>query len=644
MKNFLLSAAALATLTFSASAQRMTLHEEFTGENCPPCASTNPGFWTLCNGASNPSKLIHISYMVPIPSSGWYCARTSAIYTNRDAYYSVPFAPYGRYDGHVPNPTASSPGHPGYFTQADIDAEAAVPDSFSISATAAWNATYTQITTTVTVTNTSSYTWSATGSSGVRLRLALIQTNDFATSPGTNGETHFENVVQAMYPDAVGTTMPTSWTPGMTQTYTITGTCPSWVDKTDSPYMVVWMQNDNNKIIQQAAKSNILPTIPVDAASTASTGPTGLICATGTYTVAHTVTLKNTGSSALTSADIMYSVDGGSFATFPWTGSLAAGATATVTMPGISTTIGKDMYHTIKDSVANPNGSPDVNLANNVTGTYFFIQNSAGAPMPYHTSFEGTDTNYYATDVASNGDIWGVYYNNTTPLGHTGTHAAGFELGFFASGAVNTLILPNVNITTPATSAISFWVAYSQFTTANTDLLEVVYSTNCGSSWTSLWSATPTATLPASSTTLQVPNSPSQYKKYSVPLTSVPAGVTMLGFRGTRNGGNSMWVDDINVGVTTAVGEITEANINTNIYPNPAKDEATLTFSLGAQSNVTITVVDGLGRVVSTVEDGNRNAGMQTVSINTSALATGVYNVLIHTDGGTFTQRMSVVK
>src|SRR4051812_7788085 len=103
MKKVLLAAAAITTLSMSASAQtRMTLHEEFTGENCPPCASTNPGFWALCDGSGNPSKLIHISYMVPIPSSGFYCNRTRDIYNRVDRYYGINFAPDGRYDGHIP--------------------------------------------------------------------------------------------------------------------------------------------------------------------------------------------------------------------------------------------------------------------------------------------------------------------------------------------------------------------------------------------------------------------------------------------------------------------------------------------------------------------------------------------------------------
>ena len=81
-----------------------------------------------------------------------------------------------------------------------------------------------------------------------------------------------------------------------------------------------------------------------------------------------------------------------------------------------------------------------------------------------------------------------------------------------------------------------------------------------------------------------------------------------------------------------------------SVYPNPAKDEATLSFSLQAQSNVQIQIVDGLGRTLNTIANETMNEGAHSVVINTSDLASGVYNVMIHTAEGTYTHRLSVVK
>jgi hypothetical protein len=650
MKKFLLTVGALASISLSSIGQtRMTLHEEFTGENCPPCASTNPAFWALCDAGSNPSKLLHISYMVPIPSAGFYCNRTSAIFTARDAYYSVPFAPYGRFDGHVPDATMSSPGHPGFFTQADIDSEAAVASPFTMTMTSVWDPTFSNITTTINVTCVAAY------SGTLYLRTALIETNDFPTAPGTNGETHFANVVQAMYPSPLGTSIAGTWTVGMTNSYTITGACPNFVDKNGAPYMVAWIQNDLDKRIAQAAKSAALPGISLDVAASTTSGLPTFVCGSGTYSeLSHTATIKNSGTTTLTSATVYSLADGSGTpaATTPWTGSLAAGATTTVTIGAVPFTItGAGGYHTIIDSVGMPNGIPDVNPANNLSGGTFFVENSTGVPIHYSTSFEDlTDTAYYKTDIANNGYKWNIWQTGTSGvfLGHTGTYAAGFQLRSFSAGTVNSIILPELNIPNPSHTLVSFWVAYSQQTTGNTDKLECIYSTDCGANWTPFWTDPSTSamvTLPASTTANSYPTSPSQYKQYSAKLTGATAGPMLVAFRATNGGGNFLFVDDVDISFSTVgVTNVIPTSENISIYPNPTKEEATLSFTLTQNTDVHVQIVDGLGRVMMVVANEKMDAGSHSYTLNTSSLASGIYNVLIHTEGGMKTERLTVIK
>jgi hypothetical protein len=640
MKKFLLTIGALASISLSSIGQtRMTLHEEFTGENCPPCASTNPAFWALCDAGSNPSKLLHISYMVPIPSAGFYCNRTTAIFTNRDAYYSVPFAPYGRFDGHVPNATTTSPGHPGYFTQADIDSEAAVASPFTMTMTSAWDPTFSNITTTINVTCVTAY------SGTLYLRTALIQTNDFAVSPGTNGETHFANVVQAMYPDAVGTSIAGTWTAGMTSSYTITGACPSWVDKSIAPYMVAWIQNDADKRIAQAARSASLPLVTNDAAITSVTGPTGMICvANGPYTLAHSVTLSNSGTATLTSATIFYSIDGGAFVANPWTGSIAPGASATVIMPPATVTVTGALAHTAYDSVGLPNGSVDRNLINNTGGKYIFIESTNALPLPYSTSFETADLGKFDDiDANSNGETWATFNNGTGPaLGHTGSNAALFNCYNFAAGESEVMTIPEVATGAPA--LLTFYTAHCVYTVATpeNDMLEVVYSTNCGSSWTSIWSKSGTALANQPAATARFIPTASQYTIQTTALNAVPAGA-IIGLRGTSAFGNNIWVDDINIVSTAGVG-VMGSTPELSLYPNPASDAATLSLNLNSKMEVQISIADQLGRVLTNVTNEKMDAGMHSVVINTASLANGVYNIMVHTENGTYTQRLSVAK
>ncbi len=646
MKKILLSFMVVSVCLVTASGQtRMTLHEEFTGENCGPCAATNPGFWSLCDGSGNPSKLIHISYMVPIPSAGFYCNRTADIYTRMLDYYAVPFAPYGRYDGHVPDPSCGSPagssgGHPGCFVQADIDAEAAIPAKFNISVTNAWSTNFDSVAATITVT-------CVTADTGTfYLRTVLAETNNFATSPGSNGETHFENVVQAMYPDTLGTVMAGTWAAGSTHTYTVKGAVPSYVDKSGSPYIVCWIQNDVDQSIHQAAQAAPLPSVANDAAITAVATTSPLVCvANGPYSLGHTVTLKNSGSTTLTSATIYYSIDGGTLLTSPWTGSLATGATASVTMPVYSLTVAGALYHSVFDSVAKPNGATDYNLVNNAGGQSVFIESTTALGLPYSTSFETADLGKFdMIAVNTPGATWGIYDNGTgASLAHTGTNAALYDCYDFNQAVVGVMTLPEVASGTD--NVLTFYTSHCEYTAASpeNDSLEVVYSTDCGSTWTSLWlkSGTSLANLPVSTSPF-TPTS-SQYVEQTVSLSTVPAGA-ILGLRGTSDFGNNIWVDDINIRSTTSVGQVNPKSVLTGIYPNPATDVATLSLNLINAGDVQISVTDETGRIIYNQACGKMDAGIHLIPVNTSAFSAGIYTVVIKTESGICAEKLGIVK
>lgn len=650
MKKNLLIIAAFILLALSANAQqRISLYEEFTGENSVPCAGTNPGLWALIN--ANPTKIIDLSYMEPKPSSGWFYLQDQVVSDVRISYYSGfyggaagEFTPSGIQDGHIPDGDSAAPMHPYYFNQHDIDSMYAVSSPFNMTVTNSWDATHSNIISVVTITNTSGTPYTSSGP--LYLRLALTEIVDFTTPPGSNGETHFNNVVREMFPDATGTTLPGSWATGASHTYTVIGACPSYVDKSKAPFMVGWVQDDGTKAVQQAAKGNPLPGIPNDASLISSTTSSGLICHDNTsYSVAHNVVLQNTGTSTLTSATIYYSIDGGIMAPYLWTGSLAATGTASVTMPAASITIAGAQYHIIYDSVDMPNGIADQNINNNVAKSDFFVESTIGIAMPYATSFEAADlAKFYMESLNSDGANW-VIFNNGTPLGHTGTNAALWKCYAISSGDSAILTLPEITRSSP--SYLNFWVAYAQYnntTAPSNDKLEVVYSSDCGSTWTSLWAAAGSSLSTAPVTTTSFVPTSSQYAQHSVEISSVPSDA-ILAFRGISNYGNNIWVDDASISATTNVNQVTDQiSLATKIYPNPAKDETNLSLDLVNSSNVTVQIIDVLGRVVSVVADDNMDAGHYLFNINTFALANGTYNIMIHIEGGTFTEHLSVAK
>ena len=626
----------------------MTLYEEFSGENCDSCATINPAFWFFCDGGSNPNKLIHITYMSPIPSAGTLYLQDQVVSDTRIAYYDITAAPNGIYDGYMPDLGCHGgidPGYPSCFTQADVDSEAAIPDSFIMTVTNSWNATYDSVICIVRMTTNTK--WTATLP---RLRIALVENVDFGTAPGNNGEKYFEHVVRDMYPGPLGINLDHTFAADTTIIDTVIGAVPAYVDKSGSPFVVAWIQNDANKFVSQAAQAIPLPKIPLDATITAVNSPANIKCEpAGTYTFAHSATLLNSGSTPLTSATIYYKVDSGTLSSYTWTGILAATSTTAVVMPTATVSVGADVYHTIYDSVAVLNGTTDINPDAAAASTYFFIENSTGAAIPFGTSFENPDdTSYYATDYLNDGNTWSVYWSGTASpsLAHTGNYAIGAALLDFPQGEKNILALPEIDIPLTGPIGITFWEAYAQQDSSSDDTLEVVYSTDCGATWTSIWnmSGSPMATLAASTTSIEIPITPSQYAERFVSLGSLPAGNVIPGFRFTQEGGNSIWIDDINVHVTTAIQNLANTPTNINIYPNPAKDETMLSFYLPASSNIQVQVVDELGRTVSIVANDNMNAGVHNININTYSLSNGIYNITLRSESGVFTKLLSIIR
>ena len=275
MKKVLLTAVALAAGSASLHAQqRLALYEEFSGENCVPCAASNPALWTLLS--ANTSKVLLIKYQSPIPSAGPIYNAYTTVTNARLSYYSVPFAPYGRLDGTVQGVGSSSPGHVNYLTQGIINTEAAAPTPFNITSSHQWNATGDSVTVSVNLAALSAY---APAGANLKLRVALIEHLQYPVAPGTNGETEFHNVVREMYPNAGGTQLPNAWTAGQSQSFTLKGRVPSYVDKAGVDTRVaVWIQDDATKGVPQALATAPVP-LPVDIASAALTVPSSLVCA-----------------------------------------------------------------------------------------------------------------------------------------------------------------------------------------------------------------------------------------------------------------------------------------------------------------------------------------------------------------------------
>ena len=101
------------------------------------------------------------------------------------------------------------------------------------------------------------------------------------------------------------------------------------------------------------------PTLTLDAQVTGITGASGNSCAS---LITPSVTVRNGGTTALTTFQLAWSITGGGSGNIPWSGNLSSGASVVVPVGSVTLPAG---YLTFAATVNAPNGGVDQALANN---------------------------------------------------------------------------------------------------------------------------------------------------------------------------------------------------------------------------------------------------------------------------------------
>lgn len=651
MKKLLLSASGLLMVgMLSAQTQRLVLTEEFTQASCGPCASQNPAFNALLD--ANTTKTISLKYQTSWPGFDPMNQQNAAEVATRVSYYGVNGVPWGFFDGaSIANDCGAYLGAPACATQTKIDAAYAIPSPFAMSLTHVVSSDLDSAYITLDVTN--ALASGALPAGNYVLHVAIAETEiNFASAPGTNGETDFYMVMRKMLPDASGTAISsTLLTSGANQTFTFNVPLPSYIYNLGQVSVVAFIQENGTKNVLQAAYSSPapLPSNVFDAGVVSQTTPPASYCANSFTPVA---VISNAGANTINSATVSYTINGGTPVTQNYSGTLGAGATATVTFPAATLTGGQNE---VVFNVSNVNGGGDYNGMNNTTAPVFV--NTLGSTV--HAYPFGYDMEVGALgDAPANallddqtGRVYivnqGVSTSATAPLGGNGNSAQSLRYDYYtiAAGDASNLITEKMDLSTLANGKLKFTVAYAQYQGEN-DQLEVFASTDCGATWTSLYNQAGANLSTAPATTARFYPTAAQWRDEAVDLGSFAGqSEVIFNFKGTSAYGNSMYLDDINVietdanGNPAAINELEGVN-NISVYPNPATSVANVKVQLSNDANLSIRIVDILGKVVYS-EINAAVAGSNAFTLNTSNLSNGVY--FVEVQSGDVTNKVKLV-
>lgn len=186
------------------------------------------------------------------------------------------------------------------------------------------------------------------------------------------------------------------------------------------------------------------------------------------------------------------------------------------------------------------------------------------------------------------------------------------------------------------------------------DELRVYQSTNCGTSWTQM---TGTGSAPFTGANISttgpalldygtgfVPTDKTKWKEVS--LVAPTAANVRFKITLTRKGGSNFYLDNVRVSSSAALGVSNDLakSINFGVAPNPFNNITEISYDLNKTANITISVIDILGRNIGTIYNGKTSIGNHIVNLdrNNLGLNNGIYFVKVEIDGQEFVKKIMV--
>lgn len=459
----------------------------------------------------------------------------------------------------------------------------------------------------------------------------------FATQPGTNGEKDFDDVVIKSFPSIqAGTPMAANWTNGQTQTFTLNCPLPAYTRDKSEVAIVAFIQDDaaSSKLIWQAGVAD-KEGLANDAKAISVSLP-NIVCSS---TIAPSIVVGNHGTNAITALTITPYIDGVAQTPVNLTTNLGVGSSTTVGVGILNVTSGA---HTFSYTINGVSGG-DFNLANNSMKASFVV-NSSYQATPVAEGFVGT--------FPPAG--WSTYNSSSAPTWIKVTTAGGFgltsestKMDFYniAAGTINDLNLPAMNLTGTKTPSLSFDVAYASYNSTLVDTLDVLTSTDCGATWNVVYSKGGPAlqTSPPQTSAFTPSAGAGQWRKETIGLTGLNTNSVLVKFVARSGYGNNLYIDNVNLRQTDAVGIETISNsiVGVELYPNPAGNDVNLSIASLNAGTAKVTMINTLGQVVYS-SNTSLEIGNTTLTIDVKGLATGVYNVMIDTAHGSTVKKLTV--
>lgn len=368
------------------------------------------------------------------------------------------------------------------------------------------------------------------------------------------------------------------------------------------------------------------------------------------------ITVTNADTAMVSSYEVSYTLNGGAPVTQTVTTPLAGGASATTAFPGITLPAGENK---IVYSVNLMGGSSYVELVtgnNAAASDAIYVMSATAFAQTHQEGFESLSLGDASPSnaIADNPDgIAAFVVNNginsgvSQEIGGFGNSSNSFRWDFYtiSSGESSMIVFEKIDLSSGTGHGIKFNHAYAQYQTSN-DKLDVLVSTDCGVTWSNVYSKAGSALSTAAANSSRFYPAVTEWKNNFVDLANYTGNnEVMIAFKGTSAYGNDLYVDDIQIldGTTISVEE--NENVSAlSVYPNPSNGVSVLSIDLKEEADANVVIYNNLGEVVIANTTYSLSAGNSIINLDLSNLNNGVYFANVTINGNTTVKQVTLLK
>ena len=266
--------------------------------------------------------------------------------------------------------------------------------------------------------------------------------------------------------------------------------------------------------------------------------------------------------------------------------------------------------------------------------------NSAGttASVPLTQGFAGTTfppANWTLVNVNNSAQTW----KRSATVGRTPTSGNSMMFDNYSAldGDDDVIRMQAINLSSVTTPQLKFDIAYAPYNGTYFDSLEVLVSSNCGGSYSSVYLKSNTTLATASATTTQFSPTSTQWRTETIGLSSFAGQSNVIvAFKNHSGYGNNLYVDNINISESATAFVQNDSMLGFDdkemsdilLYPNPSN--GSITIDAGEKAIGSVRVFNHLGQLMKEITDLN----ITKQEVNLSNLADGVYTIRVTTEHG----------